>query len=152
MPGTLSWHDPSNNKAFLAGDISLTGNGISIYTVAKNSKDPGLVELAKDISHAQYPIGPVGHPTEQNLMLTAIVFKYSKYPNAAKDYLRFMWEGEQFNAWMSASNGYISQPLKAYNDKSGLDRRSEDTRRFGMPQAAASKTATLARSATRRRR
>jgi len=34
-PGTLSWQDPHNNKAFLSGDTSLTGNGISIYTVAK---------------------------------------------------------------------------------------------------------------------
>jgi multiple sugar transport system substrate-binding protein len=114
VPGTLSWQDPSNNKAFLAGELSLTGNGISIYTVAKNSKDAGLVAIAKDVGHALYPIGPVGRSTEQNLMLTAFVFKYSKYPNAAKEYLRFMWEEEQFGAWMTASNGYISQPLKAY--------------------------------------
>jgi multiple sugar transport system substrate-binding protein len=114
VPGTLSWQDPSNNKAFLAGELSLTGNGISIYTVAKNSKDAGLVAIAKDVGHALYPVGPVGRSTEQNLMLTAFVFKYSKYPNAAKEYLRFMWEEEQFGAWMTASNGYISQPLKAY--------------------------------------
>src|SRR5208282_1456723 len=37
IQGTLSWQDPSNNKAFLAGELGLTGNGISIYTVAKNS-------------------------------------------------------------------------------------------------------------------
>jgi multiple sugar transport system substrate-binding protein len=114
IPGTLSWQDPSNNKAFLAGDISLTGNGISIYTVAKNSKEPALQEIAKDTNHANYPIGPIGHSTEQNLQLNAFVFKYSKYPRAAKEYLRFMFEEEQYGAWMTASNGYISQALKAY--------------------------------------
>ena len=114
IPGTLSWQDPNNNKAFLAGDISLTGNGISIYTVAKNSKEPALIEIARDMNHVMYPIGPVGHSTEQNLQLNAFVFKYSKYPNAAKEYLRFMWEEPQYGAWMTASNGYISQALKAY--------------------------------------
>jgi len=32
VPGTLSWLDPNNNKAFLAGQISLTYNGISNTT------------------------------------------------------------------------------------------------------------------------
>jgi multiple sugar transport system substrate-binding protein len=37
IPGTLSWLDPNNNKAFLDGQISVTNNGISIYYAAKNS-------------------------------------------------------------------------------------------------------------------
>ena len=32
VPGTLSWLDPNNNKAFLDGQISLTANGISSTT------------------------------------------------------------------------------------------------------------------------
>ena len=40
VPGTLSWLDPSNNKAFLAGQIGLTYNGISVYYAAKTSSDP----------------------------------------------------------------------------------------------------------------
>jgi multiple sugar transport system substrate-binding protein len=40
IPGTLSWLDPNNNKAFLDGQISVTNNGISIYYAAKNSADP----------------------------------------------------------------------------------------------------------------
>ena len=35
VPGTLSWLDPNNNKAFLDSQISLTNNGISIYYAAK---------------------------------------------------------------------------------------------------------------------
>ncbi|HEY2627727.1 MAG TPA: extracellular solute-binding protein, partial [Usitatibacter sp.] len=63
VPGTLSWLDPNNNKAFLDGQISLTNNGISIYYAAKNSQDPKLKEMAEDINHANFPIGPVGRPT-----------------------------------------------------------------------------------------
>jgi multiple sugar transport system substrate-binding protein len=43
-----------------------------------------------------------------------MVFKYTKYPNAAKEYLRFMMEKEQYVAWQSASLGYVMQSLKAY--------------------------------------
>ena len=64
IPGTLSWLDPNNNKAFLDGQISITNNGISIYFTSKNSADPKLKELAADINHAVFPIGPVGVPTE----------------------------------------------------------------------------------------
>src|SRR6185312_15234885 len=96
VPGTLSWLDPNNNKAFLDGQVSLTNNGISIYYAAKNSTDPNIKALAEDINHSNMPIGPVGRPTELNLMFQAFVFKYSKYPKAAKEYLHFMWEKDQY--------------------------------------------------------
>jgi multiple sugar transport system substrate-binding protein len=114
VPGTLSWQDPSNNKAFIDGQISLTANGISIYYSAKQSPDPKLQEMAKDINHARFPIGPVGKPTELMQITQSMLFKYSKYPNAAKAYLQFMMDADQYNPWMKAAIGYVSQPLKAY--------------------------------------
>jgi multiple sugar transport system substrate-binding protein len=114
VPGTLSWLDPNNNKAFLDNQISVTANGISIYYAAKMSPDPKLQEMAKDIQHANFPIGPVGVPTEFNLFLNQMVYKYSKYPKAAKEFIRFMMEEEQFGPWMTASIGYVCHPLKAY--------------------------------------
>jgi len=114
IPGTLSWLDPSNNKAFLDGQIGVTNNGISIYYAAKTSQDPKLQEMAKDINHANFPIGLVGRPTEIHLFFPMMIFKYSKYPNAAKDYLRFMMEKEQYVPWQQASIGYVTQPLRAY--------------------------------------
>jgi multiple sugar transport system substrate-binding protein len=114
IPGTLSWLDPNNNKAFLSGEISLTLNGISIYYAAKNSKEPAVQALAADIQHVNLPVGPVGHPTELSPFTPMFVFKFSKYPNAAKEFLRFMMEKDQYEAWQNASIGYVSQPLKAY--------------------------------------
>jgi len=114
VPGTLSWLDPNNNKAFLDGQVSLTANGISIYYAAKTSPDPKLQEMAKDIQHANFPIGPVGRPTELNLVFPMMIFKYTKFPNAAKEYLRFMMEKEQYVPWQQAAIGYVTQPLKAY--------------------------------------
>ena len=63
IPGTLSWLDPSNNKAFIAGELGLTSNGISIYYACKTSEDAATKALADDIQHAAFPIGPVGFPT-----------------------------------------------------------------------------------------
>jgi multiple sugar transport system substrate-binding protein len=114
IPGTLSWLDPNNNKAFLAGEISLTQNGISIYYSAKHATDEKTRALAADIQHAVRPFGPVGHDVTGALMFPAFVFKYCKYPNAAKDYLRFMMEKEQYDAWQAACIGFVSHPLKAY--------------------------------------
>ena len=113
-PGTGSWLDPSNNKAFLAGDISLTNNGISIYYAAKKSGDPGMQAIARDIQHANYPIGPAGKYARSGTMFPAFIFKYSKFPNAAKEYLRFMMEKEQYEPWQIACIGYVAHPLRAY--------------------------------------
>ena len=114
VPGTLSWLDPSNNKAFLAGEIGLTINGISIYYAAKNATDPKLAAIAADIRHDFQPIGPIGKPANGGLVFPAFIFKYSKYPNAAKEYLRFMMEREQYEPWQAACIGYVSQSLRAY--------------------------------------
>jgi len=118
VPGTLAWLDPSNNKAFLAGEISLTWNPISIYYVAKMSSDPAMQAIAADIQHAHLPIGPVGRPMELHGLLTAFVFKHTKYPNAAREYLRFMLERDQYEAWQQASLGYMCQTLRAYESNS----------------------------------
>jgi multiple sugar transport system substrate-binding protein len=114
VPGPLSWLDPSNNKAFLDGQLSWTINGISVYYAAKNSQDEKIKALAEDIGHAILPVGPVGRPTELHLTVPAMVFAYTQYPNAAKDYIRFMLEREQYVPWQEASLGYFSQPLRAY--------------------------------------
>jgi multiple sugar transport system substrate-binding protein len=114
LPGTLSWLDPNNNKAFLDSQISVTNNGISIYYAAKNSPEAKLKEMAADIQHANFPIGPVGVPTEYHLFFNQMVFRHTKYPKAAKEFVRFMMEEEQFGPWMQAAGGYISQPLRAY--------------------------------------
>jgi multiple sugar transport system substrate-binding protein len=115
IPGTLSWLDPSNNKAFLSGEIGLTQNGISIYYAAKNSDDPAIKAMAEDIFHGRMPIGPVGMPTERALVVNQMVFNYTKYPNAAKEFIRFMLEKEQYDPYLQACIGYWNHPLQAYD-------------------------------------
>ena len=118
VPGTLAWLDPSNNQAFLSSQISLTYNAISIYSVAKASADPRLRAIAADLQHAHLPIGPVRRPTELALFSPAWIFNYTRFPNAAREYLRFMLEREQYERWERASLGYFSQSLRAYESDS----------------------------------
>src|SRR3546814_17203851 len=53
VPGTLSWLDPNNNKAFLAGELGVTHNGISVYYAAKKSEDPAMQAVAQDINQVR---------------------------------------------------------------------------------------------------
>jgi multiple sugar transport system substrate-binding protein len=112
IPGVASWNDSSNNKAFLAGDLYCTLNGISIYIAAKD--DPTKKDLAADTYHALHPVGPIGKPTELQLAVPILAFNFTKYPNAAKAFVAFMLEKEQFDNWLTASRGYLTQTLNAY--------------------------------------
>jgi multiple sugar transport system substrate-binding protein len=117
IPGVASWNDSSNNKAFLAGELYCTSNGISIYVAEVDGadKDPKMKELAADTYHALWPVGPVGHPAELQLVVPMLAFNFTKYPQAAKAFITFMLEKEQYEKWLTGSRGYLTQPLNAYN-------------------------------------
>jgi multiple sugar transport system substrate-binding protein len=112
IPGTEGWLDINNNRAFLAGQVSLTANGVSLYYAAK--KDEKLKDIAADIRTTNFPIGPAGKSVELHQTTQAIAFNYTKYPNACKAYLKFMFEADQMNAWIQGSSAYCCQSLKAF--------------------------------------
>jgi multiple sugar transport system substrate-binding protein len=113
IPGVASWNDASNNKAFLAGEIHWTDNGISIYVAA--TKDPTKKEIAEDMDHAFWPIGPAGKPTELHLMYPVLAMNYTKYPQASKALIAYMLEADQFNKWIDSAQGYLTHCLNAYD-------------------------------------
>jgi multiple sugar transport system substrate-binding protein len=113
IPGVAAWNDASNNKAFLANEIHCTGNAVSIYVAA--TKDPSKKEIAEDMDHAYWPIGPVGKPTEFHLMFPLLAMTYTKYPQACKALMAYMMEANQFNKWVEAAEGYLSHCLNAYD-------------------------------------
>jgi len=112
IPGVVSWNDASNNKAFLAGEIHWTNNGISIYTAAR--RDPTKQDIADDMDHAYFPVGPVGKPTEMHLMFPLLAMTHTKYPQACKALTAFMMEAANFNPWVEAAAGYLTPGLVAY--------------------------------------
>lgn len=114
IPGTLTWLDINNNRAFLSGDLHLTANGISIWVSAKSSQEAAQRAIAEDMNHVNFPVGPVGRPGELHLMTQAMIMRYTRFPNAAREYIRFMYEREQIAPWVDASLGYFTPAMSAY--------------------------------------
>jgi multiple sugar transport system substrate-binding protein len=113
VQGTAAWNDAFNNKAFLAGEISWTNNGISIYAAAK--KDSTKQDVAADMDHALWPVGPVGKPTEFHTCYPLLAMTHTKYPQACKALMAYLLEADQFNKWLEASVGYLTHTLNAYD-------------------------------------
>ena len=111
IPGTASWNDASNNKAFLAKEIHWTNNGISIYVAAQNNAK----DVAADMDHAYFPIGPAGKATELHLMYPVLAMTYTKYPQACKALIAFMLAAENFNPWIQSAKGYLTHCLNEYD-------------------------------------
>ena len=118
IPGTASWNDAFNNKAFLESQISLTNNGASIYAAAKAGAAKGDAkskEVMDDMTHSLWPVGPVGKPTEFHICYPLMAMKYTKAPNACKAFMAFMLEAENYNKWLTDSVAYLTHPLNAYD-------------------------------------
>jgi multiple sugar transport system substrate-binding protein len=111
IPGTASWNDSSNNKAFLAGQLHMTVNGISIYVTAKRENP----QIAEDMNHAHLPAGLDGKTKEMNLGFPILVFNFTKFPQACKAFTAFMLDPDQLNPWVEAAQGYLSPFLLGFN-------------------------------------
>jgi multiple sugar transport system substrate-binding protein len=115
IPGTMSWNDISNNRAYASKELFLTSNGVSLYFSLKN--DPATKDVAEDTEHATLVQGLATSAPMSATVLNGMVLKHTKYPNAAKAYLAFMMEAEQYDPWLTGCLGYWAHPLNAY-DKS----------------------------------
>ncbi|SDB54888.1 ABC transporter substrate-binding protein [Belnapia rosea] len=112
LPGTLSWGDISNNRAYAASECWMTANGVSLYFSVKN--DPATAAIAEDSEHQVLPKGVLSESPMAGLTLNAMLFKHSRYPNASKAFLQFMLEREQYDPWLNANLGYWAHPLANY--------------------------------------
>jgi len=107
--GGLAWDDSSNNRAFLAGTLSSTLNGASIYLEAKRKPDSYSTEkgtpLWQDILHGELPKGPAGQFSYQ-LPMTNILMGYSKQQAAAKKFLAWITSKPVYQPWFDSQQGY----------------------------------------------
>jgi multiple sugar transport system substrate-binding protein len=96
-----SWDDSSNNKAFLAGQISATLNGSSIYAAAV--KD--YPDIAKDMNHTLIPRGPTGRYALLGTRTLAIL-KNSRNIAGAREFLTWWFQDKQYGDWLHIQKGY----------------------------------------------
>lgn len=112
IPGTTAWNDVSNNRAYASQELWLTQNGVSLYFALKN--DPATRAIADDTQHMLMPKGKAASAPNAGLTMNAMVFRHSRFSNAAKALLAFLLEAEQYDPWLQANLGYWSQPLENY--------------------------------------
>jgi multiple sugar transport system substrate-binding protein len=117
--GAFAWDDSGNNRAFLAGTISATSNGASIYLEAKKKPDTYLTEdgkpLKDDCFHTPLPKGP-GGPFSWHVPLADMVMGYSKNQQAAKDFLRWIHSEKIYDQWFTTQQGFSVGPTKVWEN------------------------------------
>jgi len=110
-PEVLSWDDAGNNRCILAGKCSWIHNPISPYAAALAKSMP----IADEINHHPSPAGPAG--THSAPPINGIgIWKFSKNVDLAKDFIRFLFQKENYDAWITASNAFNHPPLKHLAD------------------------------------
>ncbi len=108
----LSWDDNNNNAAFLAEEISCTLNGASIFFVGSglDGKTPAK-EWASDMDHFLMPKGPAGQFAWYTAFTHGIpTYVKGKDSDASKEFLRYVYDPKQFDAWFEQNKGYSVGP------------------------------------------
>jgi len=117
--GGFAWDDSGNNRAFLAGTISATNNGASIYLEAKKKPQSYLTAdgkpLKDDCFHAPLPKGPAG-PFSWHVPFADMVMGYSKNQKAAKDFLRWIHSEEIYDPWFTSQQGFSVGPTTVWEE------------------------------------
>src|SRR5213083_974497 len=110
-PEVLSWDDAGNNRFILSGKGSWIHNPISPYNAALANKQP----IADDINHHNSPGGPAGiHSAPPNLSMG--IWKFAKNQELAKEFIVYLFQKQNFDAWIVASNAFNHPPLKNLSD------------------------------------
>jgi len=110
-PEVLSWDDSSNNRFMLSGKGSWIHNPISPYNAALANKQP----IADDINHHNSPAGPAG--THSGPPINGLgIWKFSKNQELAKEFIQFLFQKDNFDAWIIASNAFNHPPVRHFAD------------------------------------
>ena len=108
----LGWTDPSNNKAWLAQQISCTNNAQSILWLAKRE----FPDIGKVTDHALNPKGPTGERFHILNPWSHGIFSHTPDPTAAKAFLRWLMQPKQVGAWYASAEMYYAPFLKGFED------------------------------------
>jgi multiple sugar transport system substrate-binding protein len=107
----LGWTDVSNNKAWMAEQISCTNNAESILFVAKRD----FPDIGKVTQQSLNPSGPKG----RFHFLGAIshsIFDFSPVQKEAHDFLRWLSAPKQLGGWYESGVSYYQPLLHAYDN------------------------------------
>ena len=116
IQGTLTWNDVGNNQAYtVRRDRHDVQRRVALLRAEESPDAKAEARWPPTPTHQDTPWGLSKRKPKSAAPMNAMVFKHSKYPNAAKEYLRFMMEADQYGLWLSNCLGYWCQSLKAYS-------------------------------------
>ena len=101
--GGFSYDGAGNNRAFLAGTISATLNGASIWWVMRRDKHPAFDDVGLDL----LPAGPRGS-YQFAVNNNYAVMKYSKNVEAAKAFIRWSMQDSVWMPWFEVNGSYVN--------------------------------------------
>ncbi len=107
----MGWTDVSNNKAWMAEQISCTNNAESILWFAKKN----FPEIAKVTQQSLNPKGPKGRFHLLNAVSHSI-FEFSPQKEEARAFLRWLSQPKQLGGWYASADSYYQPLLKGYHD------------------------------------
>jgi multiple sugar transport system substrate-binding protein len=110
-PSVLAWDDSNNNRAFLAGAVSVTNNAVSIYNVAKRDAP----QLLDKMNHALPWKGPAGR-FGVGVTISFGIPAYSKNADVAEKYIEFLLDKETFFAWLEEGTGMHAGVMAGLDD------------------------------------
>ena len=110
-PEVLSWDNASNNRFLLSGKGSWVHNPISPYVSAVEKKMP----IADEINHHNSLSGPGGTHTATGVNSIGI-WKFSKNVPLAKEFIKFLFQKENFHSFITHGSGFNMPPLKAFGE------------------------------------
>jgi multiple sugar transport system substrate-binding protein len=107
----LGWTDVSNNKAWMADQISCTNNAESILWFAKRE----FPEIGKVTDQAMNPAGPKGRFHLLNLISHSI-FDFSPVRQEAQAFMRWLMAPKQLGGWYAVADSYYQPLLHGYDN------------------------------------
>jgi multiple sugar transport system substrate-binding protein len=111
LPDVLGWTDVSNNKAWMAEQISCTNNAESILWFAKRE----FPEIGKVTAQAMNPAGPKGRFHLLN-SISHSIFSFSPVREEARAFMRWLMEPQQLSGWYDVAETYYQPLLHAYDN------------------------------------
>lgn len=110
-PAVLSWLDPDNNQAFLAGKVAATVNVNTIYLAARDSKDANQKHVAEVMDHANWPSGPAGQFANYNINHWS-GFDSSKNKPGIDAFMQAFFDKKFLVPWTKTGQSYFIPTLK----------------------------------------
>lgn len=114
-PNITAFDEGGNNRAFLAGEISMTQNATSIYFAAENDAP----DVFDGMSHFSYPSGPAGRQEFIQMNLLGI-FEFSEHAEAAKELIRYLLRPENLDPVVQVGLSFYTPMFPSYEERANM--------------------------------